>query len=246
MTKGQLILLYVVSVTAVVACFFIDPISQDEAYHKFADGTTFFSIPNFWNVVSNLPFVIVGILGLLRIRLINERPLKISYIWFFVGILLTGFGSGYYHWQPNSVTLIWDRLPMTITFMSFLSIIIGEFIDANAGRKLLYPLLVAGITSIVIWVVTEDLRMYALVQFLPIALILIVLFLSKREQAYKKYFWLMVVFYTIAKFLESYDAFIFDISGETMSGHALKHLAAAAGPFLFYKFVGRKFKKLHQ
>ena len=35
---------------------------------------------------------------------------------FFLGLFLTGFGSGYYHWEPTNDTLVLDRLPMTILF----------------------------------------------------------------------------------------------------------------------------------
>jgi hypothetical protein len=244
MQKKQLTLLYAISIAAVVACFFIDPIRQDPNYHLFADQATWLSIPNFWNVVSNLPFVIVGSVGLVKTQFINNT-LKTNYAWFFSGIILTGFGSGYYHLHPDSATLVWDRLPMTISFMSFLSIIIGEFIDAVAGKKFLYPLLVVGLASILNWTITDDLRFYALVQFLPIALILIILFTSKKEQPYKRYFWLIVVFYAIAKFLESYDALVYDIAAKTISGHTLKHIAAAAAPYLFYKFVEKKFNPHH-
>lgn len=240
MTKSQLIALYVISMAAVAACFFIPPIVQDQGYHRFADSNRLISIPNFWNVVSNVPFVAIGMIGLWQLRNV-DYVLKSSYIWFFVGIFFTGFGSGYYHWFPTDATLVWDRLPMTVAFMSFLSIVIGEFIEVYAGRKLLYPLLLLGLSSIANWILTDDLRMYALVQFLPILLILIVLFLSKKEIRHKKYFWLMVVCYTIAKFLEGYDAYVYSVSKGFMGGHALKHLAAAAAPFFFYKFVVRKF-----
>lgn len=241
MKKPQLIVLYAISIVSVVACFFIKPIHQDQEYHNFADRMTLLSLPNFWNVVSNLPFVIIGIMGFIKVISIKEFALKPNYIWFFIGIIGTGFGSGYYHFEPNDATLIWDRLPMTISFMSFLSIIIGEFINIASGKKALYPFLIAGLASIVYWVVSEDLRMYVLIQFLPIILILIILFLSKNNSNYKKYFWLIIVSYTIAKFLESYDLFIYNSTYKAISGHTLKHLAAAAGPFLFYKFVNKKF-----
>ncbi len=241
MGRKQLILLYAISVAAVFACFFAEPIPQDQNYHHFADAKSFFSIPNFWNVISNLPFVVVGTIGLAKLKHANGYPLKPNYVWFFIGILLTGLGSGYYHLQPGNNTLVWDRLPMTVTFMSFLSIIIGEFISVKSGKKLLYPLLAVGLLSIVNWIVTDDLRMYALVQFLPIILILAVLFLSKKQPYHKKYFWLMVVCYTIAKFLESYDFLVYDALVKTVSGHTLKHIAAAAAPFLFCKFADAKF-----
>jgi hypothetical protein len=242
MNKKQLILLYVISIIAVVICFLIDPIPQPQEYHHFADNVACCSIPNFWNVVSNLPFVIIGIVGLIKITSIKEYVLKSNYIWFFIGIFFTGFGSGYYHFNPNDTTLIWDRLPMTISFMSFMTIIIGEFINSNSGKKLLYPLLFTGVLSIVYWVVSGDLRFYALIQFLPILLILIILLLSKKEVIYKKYFWLIVVSYAIAKFFESYDVPIYTFTHKIISGHSLKHFAAAAGPFLFYLFVNKKFK----
>lgn len=242
MGKQQLIVLYVISAAAIVACFFIEPIPQDRQYHHFADTKPWLSVPNFWNVVSNVPFVIVGIIGLLKVQSLDSYPLKPNYAWFFIGIFLTGLGSGYYHWNPDNATLVWDRLPMTISFMSFFSVIVGEFIAANSGKKLLYPLLAVGLASIAAWVWTDDLRFYALVQFLPVILILVVLFFSKKELQYKKYFWLMVVCYTIAKFLEGYDAAVYEISGKTMGGHALKHLSAAAAPYFFYKFTTRKFK----
>ena len=34
---------------------FLPPIPQDQAYHQFADHRTLLGIPNFWNVVSNVP-----------------------------------------------------------------------------------------------------------------------------------------------------------------------------------------------
>lgn len=240
MNKRQRIVLYVISVAALAACFFVKPIRQDVAYHHFADTLTLFSLPNFWNVVSNLPFAVIGIMGLKLMLSIRDFPLKQSYSWFFTGILLTGFGSAFYHFNPNNNTLIWDRLPMTLTFMSFLSAIVGNFIDEKAGRKLLYPFIAAGILSIVYWIATDDLRLYALIQFLPIVLILIILFLSQKHRHFKKYFSLMIVAYVMAKFLESYDVFVYEHTYKTFSGHSLKHLVAAVAPFLFYKFAARQ------
>ena len=242
MKANQIKLLYLLSIIGIVIIFFIKPIQQNPDYHNFADTNEMFSIPNFWNVISNVPFVIIGFIGIIQIlKSLNRNPLKSNYLWFFIGILLTGFGSGYYHLNPNDTTLIWDRLPMTISFMSFLSIIIGELINVASGKKLLYPLLIIGFLSIAYWVFFQDLRMYVLVQFLPIILIPIILFLSKNNLNFKKYFWLILLTYSIAKFLESYDLFIYSITFEMISGHTLKHFAAAAGLFLFYCFVKETF-----
>ena len=227
----------VISVIAIIAMFFVNPIPQDQLYHSFADKNTFFSVPNFWNVISNLPFVFIGVLGLFKTFYLSKNyELKNSYVCFFIGIFLTGFGSGYYHYQPNDATLIWDRIPMTITFMSFLSIIVGEFINIKSGEKSLISLISVGLFSISYWVLFKDLRPYALVQFLPIILILLILLFSEKNKEFKKYFYFIVIFYFIAKVLENKDDFIYSITSEHISGHSLKHLFASAAPFVFYKY----------
>ncbi len=242
MKKSQLNVLYAISILAVVAVFFIKPIPQSQEYHLFVDNLTFFSISNFWNVISNIPFVIIGSFGLQKVlNLPRQNPLKVCFVWFFIGIILTGFGSAFYHYNPNDDTLVWDRLPMTISFMSFLSIIIGEFINLEVAKKTLYPFLIIGLASILYWVIFLDLRMYVLVQFLPITLIPIVLFLSNNNLKLKKYFWFILVAYIAAKFLESYDSIVYSITNNLISGHSLKHFAAAIAPFIFYRFVKEKF-----
>lgn len=106
--------LFLVSLMAVsfAGLSLLPPIPQDPHYHEFADQRTLLTIPNFWNVVSNLPFVLVGGAGLRKFR---HDPIPAM---LFLGILLTGFGSAYYHWYPNDDTLFWDRLPMTLVFMA--------------------------------------------------------------------------------------------------------------------------------
>src|SRR5262245_27190595 len=86
---------------------FAPPVVQNQGYHAFADTRRLLGIPNFWNVVSNLPFVLVGILGLAKTRGMTARIL-------FAGVTLTCFGSAYYHLAPDDARLVWDRLPMTM------------------------------------------------------------------------------------------------------------------------------------
>src|SRR5258708_1963065 len=102
---------------------------QDSRYHNFADQRHLLGIPNFWNVISNAPFLVVGVLGLWA--LLFGRPtgilpeLKAGYVAFFLGTALVAFGSSYYHLRPDNETLFWDRLPMTIAFMSFFAVVIA-------------------------------------------------------------------------------------------------------------------------
>jgi hypothetical protein len=148
----------------------------------------------------------------------------------FFGIFLTGFGSSYYHLNPNDDTLFWDRLPMTVCFAAILAAVVEERVDPKAGVMLLRPLLAIGIFSLLLWRWTDDLRLYAWAQFFPLlALVLILrLFPPKFTGAY--YWATAVALYVLAKLLEYFDESIFSF-GSIVSGHTLKHLAAAAGGF---------------
>jgi len=134
---------------------------QDQSYHLFADCRAIAGIPNFWNVVSNLPFIAIGAAGLRRF---HDDPATIV---LFLGFLLTGIGSSYYHWDPNDDTLFWDRLPMTFSFAAILALVVKERVSAKAGALLLWPALAIGLFSLLLWRSTDDLRLYFWVQFSP-------------------------------------------------------------------------------
>ena len=147
--------LYGLMIITLVALLPLPPLLQDQNYHQFADQRELFGVPNFWNVVSNLPFIAVGAIGLAQIRR-NATTFVL-----FAGIFLTGFGSSYYHLNPNDDTLFWDRLPMTLCFAAILAAVVEERVDARAGAMLLRPLLAIGIFSLLFWRWTDDLRLYA-------------------------------------------------------------------------------------
>ncbi|MCW3103829.1 MAG: hypothetical protein JWO09_2269 [Bacteroidetes bacterium] len=225
-----------------IACIgitFMHPLAQDPAYHSFADARSCFGIPNFWNVISNLPFLVAGMLGILYLLFrdnysVSKHP---AYLMFFLGITFTGIGSGWYHLHPDNTSLVWDRLPMAISFMSFFSIIISEYISQRKGKILLLPLILLGISSVLYWHYTElqghgDLRLYILVQFLPMLLIPMIMLLFRPAPPNASYIWLMLLAYALSKFFESSDRLIFDFT-PFLSGHTLKHFFAALAPFIF-------------
>src|SRR5215813_11975550 len=106
----------------------VPSIPQDQSYHQFADARTIFGIPNFWNVVSNLPFLAVAVLGLAALSSPSASgsvdSLRGVYATFFLGSALIALGSSYYHLRPSYATLVWDRLPMTVGFMSFFALVL--------------------------------------------------------------------------------------------------------------------------
>lgn len=226
-SKTKAYILICISIVAFLVMALVGPIPQDHNYHAFADARLMYDVPNFWNVVTNFPLCVIGILGVLAVT--KSRPdLNCSCYVFFIGIFFTGIGSAYYHWHPTGTTLVWDRLPMTIAFMGFFSFLIENYISAKAGKQILWPLIGIGLMSIVYWQFSGDLRLYVLVQFLPIILMPFIFLFYKSQHIQPKYVWMMVLFYGIAKLCEGFDERIY--SSCELSGHSLKHLFAALAP----------------
>jgi len=225
----SLVLLLGLMVASLAALPLLPPITQDQSYHDFADQRTLLGIPNFWNVVSNLPFIAVGAAGLRRFH----RDPAICVI--FLGVFLTGFGSSYYHWNPNDRTLFWDRLPMSLAFMAILASVIKERVNERAGAVLLWPLLALGVFSLLLWRWTGDLRLYAWVQFFPCLAVPLMFLLLPPKHTGTFYWFIVAGFYALAKLLEFFDRAIYSV-GSIVSGHTLKHLAAAVACYAVLRY----------
>lgn len=229
------------AVLAVIAALLAPPVAQDPAYHDFADQRRIWGIPNFWNVVSNLPFFVVGAGGVFLVLRRNLdgglEDLRTAYLIFFLGVSLVTFGSGYYHLAPSNQSLAWDRLPMTLGFMAFFAAVVGESISLRAGVRLLWPLLATGILSVAYWHYSElqqagDLRPYVLVQFLPLLLTPLILLIFRSPWTSNAWIWAALAAYLLSKAAEVADAALFDALG-VISGHSIKHLVAALGALAF-------------
>jgi hypothetical protein len=224
---------------------------QPLAYHDFADKRAWQGIPNFGDVISNVAFAIAGAWGLtwLTSRAARERFVEGRERWaygaVFLGLLLTAFGSSYYHLAPDNARLVWDRLPMTIAFMGLVSAMIAERIAVKRGVQLLPLLLLVGMASVVWWWHTEsigagDLRFYAAVQVYAVLVLPIFLLLPPRYTRGGD-FLVVFAFYILAKVFETSDRQIFSLTRQTISGHTLKHLAAgAAGLWILRMLKGRE------
>jgi hypothetical protein len=242
----KVILLELITVFSIIATLLMKPQPQDPAYHNFADGVIWMGVNNFLNVISNLPFIIVGAIGLSYLRRSGtNRTIRIVYFVLFTGIILTGLGSAYYHFNPNNNSLVFDRIPMTIVFTAFLSAVVAECINERIGRQLLFPLVATGISSVFWWHYTElqgngDLRFYGFIQFYPMLIIPVILLVFPSPlnvKAWRSLLW-VVGWYVIAKVFERFDLEIYTLTG-FLSGHSLKHFAAAVATWymveMFYK-----------
>lgn len=224
--------------------FFLPSIPQPPEYHLFADSRLFLGIPNFLDVTSNLLFLAAAAYGLKLLFEPRHGMEKanfesgseiIPYTTFFAGAGLTCFGSIYYHISPDNFSLVWDRLPMTIMFGSFLAIMISERINQRVGLGLLPLFVLLGIFSVYHWYQTElidagDLRLYLMIQFFPAILILYMLFFLPSHYSRSNRFGWILTLYVAAKVAEFYDSELFSMQ-QWVSGHTIKHLLSALAVF---------------
>jgi len=224
--------------------------AQPLSYHDFADKRIWLGVPNAADVLSNLVLAVAGVWGLVFLsthsgkRQFAETRERWTYGVVFWGLLLTAFGSGYYHLAPDNARLVWDRLPMTLAFMGLVSAMIAERISGTAGFQLLPLLVVIGAASVAWWSHTEvvgagDLRFYAAVQVYAV-LVLPVLLLLPPRYTRSADFLVIFGFYVLAKIFETADRQIFWLTGRTVSGHTLKHLSAGAAGFWILRMLQRR------
>jgi len=237
-------------VVLVGAVWLLGPLQQNLTYHAFADQRPIGPIANGLNVLSNLFFLVVGVRGIANVikHMVDERDrtLRQQYLIFFMGVILVGFGSGYYHFTPANITLVWDRLAMVVAIMAFGGAAVSELISRAWGKRIFIPLLILGVASVLYWFWSErqghgDLRPYVLAQFMPFILILLMAFLYKAPKVFVVNFSWLLIFYGIAKVFEMYDAAFFRMTGNMLSGHSMKHMAAAGGIFFVVRYVRQRY-----
>jgi hypothetical protein len=233
--------LAILGAASLAILLFLPPVFQDPNSHHFADRRTLLGIPNFWNVVSNAAFLAAAAFGIRALRsrsAFTENWERHAFGVLLAGTVMVAFGSAYYHLQPDSTTLFWDRLPMTLVFMSLFAATIGERIGLRIGRRCLLPLLALGVMSVAYWRVTGDLRPYGIVQFYPMIAIPLLLILLPPRYTGSAGLFATIALYGIAKLLELFDSQLAAIV--STGGHPWKHLAAAASLLCYVITVARR------
>ena len=208
---------------------------QEQNYHQFADNRMFLGIPNGIDVMSNLAIVFPGIAG---IAFVHERQ-KNKYQWadsfeptilycLFFGMILTFFGSVWFHLDPSNSTLVWDRLGMVIIMACYCSLIIFDRFDSNLAGNIHFPLIIIGFSSVLVWQYFDDLRFYFLFKVQVFFLVLILLKYGNKSYDRAKDYLLSLALFGLATVFEFTDEIVFDTL-VIISGHSLKHIFAGVG-----------------
>lgn len=243
--RRKLILLGTLALGSLAGACFFKPYPQDPAYHRLADARTLLGVPNFFNVASNVLFLVAGIFGLCNAFRKPDAHFAAPWVrlpWLALtgAVFLTGLGSAYYHWAPDDARLFWDRLPMAIGFGALLGVTVTERIGLDAGRRLWIPLLLAGPASLIFWRLGGDLRFYGLFQGWAIVLVPLMLALFPAATTGTSHWIWALALYALAKVFEIADAPVYGQTG-FVSGHTLKHLfAGAALGFLAWHLHARR------
>jgi len=247
--KWRVVALVAAAAAAIAVVFLFPAIPQSEAYHNFADQRRVLGIANCLNVISNAPFLFIGLAGMgLALRgtragknlFVNTRE-RWPWFAFFAGVALTAFGSAWYHHRPDDHTLVWDRIPMTIGFMSLVAAVVAERISVRAGLRLLLPLIALGVSSVTYWEITQarghgDLRPYAIAQFGSLLVLVLLFTLFPARYTRSLDFVVALAFYGVAKLFEAADKLIF-AAGHIVSGHTIKHLFAALSTYWLLRMI---------
>jgi hypothetical protein len=119
--------------------------------------------------------------------------------------------------------------------MSLLAATLNERISVRTGTRLLIPLLIFGVASVLYWNVTSarglgDLRPYVLAQFGSLLVLLLLVALFPPYYTRGSDLIVSLLIYALAKVFEAADRPIFDLGG-VVSGHTLKHITAALSAY---------------
>jgi hypothetical protein len=228
---------------AVAAVALLKPIAQPQVYHHFADQRTIFGVPHGFDVLSNLTFFVSGLLGLwfvLKAGATLDAGTRWALATIFFGLVLTTFGSAWYHLAPDDQRLVFDRMPITIVLAGCIGTVLADRFGGAAAWSVA-ALVAVGLWTVHCWSVAGDLRWYGLFQGLTfvVALLLLVLFPSRNGAT--PAIVIALAGNIAAKIFELLDGPIYALGG-VVSGHTLKHLAAGLA-FLPLAFLIRRISK---
>jgi hypothetical protein len=138
------------------------PAEDPSGYFAFSDSREVFGIPCWWNVVSNLAILGVGLWGIINF-LKNQSPHDRYYkLTIAVAAIWTACGSAYFHWNPLVSTVFWDRWPMTLAFSAVISWILSDKVSKKIGPWIFIILFFSSTVVLAQWLASDDSTLFAI------------------------------------------------------------------------------------
>jgi hypothetical protein len=224
---------------AALAAVLAPAITRTPAFHRYADQRAWLGIPHAGDVLSNLPFILVGAIGLglaipiARTRRTPHTPLAIA---LFLAVTAVGLGSGVYHVDPTDARLAFDWAPIVLTLSFLAALVVSDRIDARAGTIAAVALPVVAIATVAVWYsgggtgsatsAPGDMRWYVITQATLVAIVALAALLppTPRSPAALHRGWILlgVAGFLAARGFASIDHALLDAVG--VSGHSAKHV----------------------
>jgi hypothetical protein len=257
-TRSEIHLSFALAMACALACFG-PAVSQYANYHAFADQRVLLGLPFALDVLSNIPFALLGVWGLLRVGATSATPpaRRIGFatqgpcdaqrqlaLLFFCGLLVTALCSSTYHLQPDNAGLVVDRMGMLLPFAGLLGLAVADRISARSGRWTAAAVLALGPIAVAVWALTGNLLPWSVLQGGGMVLIVCLALRRPLLGAWGLPLWAVIGWYVLAKVLELGDHQVFAMAHSFVSGHTLKHIAAAmaAWPVIAVMQNGKKIR----
>lgn len=211
----------------------------------FADQRSWMGLPNAADVLSNLPFILLGFYVLflwVRSSQTIKHSVGMALMVLALGLIATGVGSSYYHLAPNNWRLLCDRWGMVMPFAALLALAMPMPAQNETGLLTLtwannpwvlglHGVLGAGAAALAY--TAHHVLAWGVFQLG--GMLLLVMWTLKPSPSQRTrsaplliaWTWVLVL-YALAKVAEGLDGAIFSLTGELISGHTLKHLLACA------------------
>ncbi|CAA7039802.1 unnamed protein product [Microthlaspi erraticum] len=220
-------------------------------HHVFADKRNFMGVPNTLNVMTNFPFLIIGVLGF--VLCIGGSFFNISLkgeIWgwtlFYASISSLAFGSAFYHLKPDDNRMIFDTLPIMTAYSSLFSSFLVERAGETVGLSCLVLLLFISFLSVGYARVFNDLRLCMTFQLIPCLAIPVMAVLLPPKYTHSKFWLCATAAYAIAEIEGLADNKIYNANRYIISGHSLGHLCRALATVLLTVMLLNRSIRFHR
>ena len=207
-------------------------VAQHPHYHDFADQRAWTALPHGLNVLSNVPFALAGIWGLVLLALQGSQQTgaawggKLSKL-FFGGLLVTALGSSAYHWRPDDAGVVLDRLGICFAFAGLLGMAVAERVSQRAGHAMAALVMLFGPVAVGYWYASGNLLPWAVLQGGGMLLMVALACRPASNPEHALPLAWIVGIYALAKLSELGDTTVFALTHHWVSGHSLKHVVAA-------------------